>query len=120
MVLILFNNMLRDNKFGMVFRVGVGATFSTIDALTDIYVVSTYYNNEDLHVQAVAMLSMIVGNMFLQFLVVLTQYKTKSWSRKMGELLLTLCFLRPAVDAYRVSLNHESENVTFNALTEVS
>jgi len=41
-MLYVSNNLLLDNKFGMMFRVTVGAIISTIDAATDLYIISTY------------------------------------------------------------------------------
>jgi len=42
------SNILGDNKFGMLFRVSVGAALSTVDAATDIYVITTYYQSKAL------------------------------------------------------------------------
>jgi len=36
---------------------------------------------------------------------------------KMKETLISLLFLRPAVDAYRVSTNHEDEEAVMESLT---
>ena len=117
-MLVIANNLLRDNKFGMVFRVSVGALLSTVDAATDIFVISTYYK-DGLHGKANAMLAMITINMVLQLLLVLAQYKKKSWQVKATEMLVSLFFLRPAVDAFRVSTNHEDEEATIDPLTEM-
>ena len=38
---------------------------------------------------------------------------------KLKELLICLFFLRPAVDAYRVSTNHEDEGATVDSLSEM-
>jgi len=43
----------------MVYRVMIGAVLSTIDAMTDIYVVTTYFGSDELADQAKAMLAMI-------------------------------------------------------------
>ena len=58
-MLVMANNKLRDNIYGMMFRVCVGALLSTIDAATDIYVITTYYESEELRGQANALLAMI-------------------------------------------------------------
>ena len=96
----------------------VGALLSTVDAATDIFVISTYYK-DGLHGKANAMLAMITINMVLQLLLVLAQYKKKSWQVKATEMLVSLFFLRPAVDAFRVSTNHEDEEATIDPLTEM-
>ena len=101
-----------------MFRVSVGAFLSTVDAATDIFVISTYYN-DGLQGKANAMLAMITINMVVQLLLVLAQYKKKSWRVKAKEMLISLFFLRPAVDAFRVSTNHKDEEANFDPLLEM-
>ena len=118
-MLVITNNLLRDSNYGMVFRVATGAVLSTIDGITDIYVINSYYNSEGLHGQANAMLAMLTTNIIIQLLFVLVQYKKKNWKVKVREALICLFFLRPAIDAYRVSTNHEDEETTLSQLTEM-
>ena len=118
-MVVIATNLLRDNKFGMIFRVGLGAALSTLDGARDIYVISTYYQSKALVGQAHALLAMISTNMIIQIVCVLGQYQKKSWGRKMKEVMICLLFLRPAVDAFRVSTNHEDEEATFNSLSEM-
>ena len=117
-MLVIANNLLRDNKFGMMFRVSVGAFLSTVDAATDIFVISTYYK-DGLHGKANAMLAMITINMVVQLLLVLVQYKKKSWRVKVKEMLISIFFLRPAVDAFRVSTNHKDKEANVDPLMEL-
>ena len=102
--------------YGLVWRVGVGALLSSVDAATDIYVVGTYYS-EGLNGQANAMLGMISANLIVQLLIVLAQYQKKRWTVKLKEAIITLLFLRPIVDAYRISTNHDDEEATIDLLT---
>ena len=95
-----------------------GAVLSTLDAVTDIYVIVTYYE-KGLRGQANGMLAMILTNLFIQILVVLGQYKRKSWWIKLKEVLITLLFLRPAVDANRVGTNQEDKEAAWDTLTEM-
>ena len=119
-MVVIASNLLRDNKFGMIFRVGLGAALSTFDAATDIYVISTYYyQSKALVGQAHALLAMITLNMIFQILTVLAQYQKKSWGAKLKEVLISLLFLRPAVDAYRVSTNHEDNDSAIDSLSEM-
>ena len=74
--------------------------------------ISTYYSSAELRGQATAMLAMISTNMVLQILIVIGQYNKKSWKVKLREAMICLLFLRPAVDAYRVSTNHEDRELT--------
>jgi len=117
-IVTIAKHLLRDNRFGMVFRVSVGAALSTIDALTDIYVVSTYYESEELIGQANYLLGMITANLFLQCVLVWCEQR-KTWTVKLRESLICLLLLRPAVDAYRVSVGQEDENSQTDALTEM-
>ena len=90
-----------------------------LDAVTDLYIISTYYKTVGLHGQANAMLAMIVTNMGIQINIVLNQYKKKSWKVKVKEVLICLFFLRPAVDAHRVSTNYKDAETTLDPLFEM-
>ena len=110
-------NLAHDSIYGMVWRVGVGALLSTADAATDVYVVGTYYS-EGLDGKANAMLAMIGLNVGMQILVVFAQYQKKSWIVKLREVLFCLLCLRPVVDAFRVSTNHDDEELLLGAEVE--
>ena len=118
-MVVIANNLMRDSIYGTVFRVTVGAVLSTTDAVTDIYVISTYYEEEELVGQANALLAMLLGNIFVQLITVYSQYRRKSWLVIGKEALITVSFLRPAVDAYRVSTNHEDEEASIDQLAEM-
>ena len=99
--------------YGMVLRVSIGAVSSTLDAITDIYVIFTYYKTDALKARANLLIAMICLNILLQISVGYVQYKKKSITVQLQELLITLLFLRPAVDAYRVNTtNNEAEGST--------
>jgi len=104
---VIANNSLRDNRMGMAFRVSVGAVLSTIDASTELLW------------QANALLAMITLNMLSQLIAMLGQYSRQSWTAKLKEALICLTFLRPAVDAYRVSTFYEDSDSTVDSLTEM-
>ena len=118
-LLVFFNNLLRDSIYGTVLRVSVGAFLSMLDGGTDIYTISTYYQSEELTWQANAMLAMVSVNMVFQVLTVLSVYRKHSWQTKLKEILICLTFLRPAVDAYRVSTNHEDKMSLGNPFQEM-
>jgi len=117
-MVVIANNLMRDSIYGTVFRVTVGAVLSTTDAVTDIYVIATYYEEEELVGQANALLAMLFGNLFCQLFIVYVQYNRKSWFVIGKEVLITISFLRPAVDAYRVSTNHEDKEANVDQLSE--
>ena len=118
-MVIIASSLLRDNKYGMIFRVSIRAALSTIDAATDIYVIATYYESPALVGQANALLAMITTNLVVQILSVLAQYQKKSLAIKLKEVLISIFFLRPALDAYRVLTNHEDDEATFDSLSEM-
>ena len=118
-MVVIANNLMRDSIYGTVFRVTVGAVLSTTDAVTDIYVIATYYEEEELVRQANALLAMLLGNIFAQLVILYVQYNRKSWLVIGKEVLMTISFLRPAVDAYRVSTNHEDKEANVDPLTEM-
>ena len=115
----IFSNLLRDSKWGMILRVSLGAFLSMLDGATDIYTISTYYKSDKLTWQANAMLAMLLMNMLTQVLNVLANYQKHPWQTKLKEILICLTFLRPAVDAYRVSTNYEDKMATVNPLQEM-
>ncbi|GMI59590.1 hypothetical protein ScalyP_jg11427 [Parmales sp. scaly parma] len=70
-------NSQRDSKYGLVFRVAVGALLSTIDATTDLYTLYTYWTS-GFRGQAMVLLAMIASNLGIQILVNLAIYKNKT------------------------------------------
>jgi len=118
-LLVFFDNLLRDSIYGTVLRVSVGAFLSILDGATDIYIITTYYQSDKLTWQANAMLAMIIMSMLAQILCVLAVYQKHPWQTKVKEILICLTFLRPAVDAYRVSTNHEDKMANVSSLQEM-
>jgi len=114
---LLLNNIMRKSRYGVMFRVCTGATLSTIDAATDISVIATYYNNPKLVGKAHALLAMLAANVIIQSIYVLTQFSKKDMATKIKEWVITLLFLRPAVDAYRVSTNHQDGDEAVDSLS---
>jgi len=118
-MLVIAGNLLRDSKFGMVYRVSVGAILSMLDAVTDIYTISTYYRSENLSGQADALLTMMVLNLVNQLIVEFAQHGKKHNRVKLKELIISLLFIRPAVDAFRVSTNHQDDDDRFDPLMKM-
>jgi len=55
----------------------------------------------------------------VQLLIVLVQYAKKSTGVKLREAMISLLFLRPVVDAYRVSTNDTDDGITVDRLSEL-
>ena len=77
-------------------------TLSTVDIVTDAYMVVLYYSR-GLDIQGNIMVAMLSVNMTIQLFAVIVVYKKKGWRRLLREILLTVCYLRPFVDAHRVN-----------------
>ena len=118
-MLVIANNLLRDSMYGTVYRVSVGALLSTIDAATDIYVIYTYYQSDELIGLANLLILMITGNLAIQLVGVFIVYHKMGILVLLRETLICLLFLRSAVDAFRVSTNHEDEDATVNQLSQM-
>jgi len=93
-----------------VVKYSCGAFLSLMDTLTDMYTIATYYQSDKLVGQANALLAMVVANLLISLLTVFATNK-KSWTSMRKEMLITLFFLRPAVDAYRVCSNTDISNI---------
>jgi len=93
-------------------------TLTTVDTMTDVFMIYLYKKN-GLHSSANAMIAMIASNMFIQLVVVLAQNKKKGWKTLLKEWLITLLFMRPFVDAWRVHKKHEDSETIINPLAEM-
>ena len=62
---------------------------------------------------------MVAMSMFCQLLNVLNTYAKKSRGVKLKEIFICLFFLRPAVDAYRISINHVDDDLKMDPLSEM-
>jgi len=112
-------NTLRDSIYGTVYRVSLGAFLSTFDGATDLYVISTYYESEELIGQANALMAMVSLNMLMHLIQVNLNYGKKSTAVKAREMVMCILFLKPAVDAYRVSTNYKDNETTMDPLSEM-
>jgi len=90
-------------------------TLTTVDTMTDVYMIYLYKVN-GLHSYANTMIAMISLNTFIQMLTVLALNKKKSWKAVLKEGLITLLFIRPFVDAWRVHNKHEDSETVIDPL----
>ena len=68
-IVTLANSLMEDGIYGTAYRVSVGALLSMIDAETDIYVIATYYQSDELVGQAHALLAMLATNLIFQIIM---------------------------------------------------
>jgi len=93
-------------------------TLTTVDTVTDVYMIYLYKVN-GLDSDANALITMIATNTIAQLLIVLAQNKKKGWKTLLKEWLITLLFLRPFVDAWRVHTKYEDSETTTEPLAEM-
>ena len=58
-------------------------------------------------------------NVSVQLLGVMIVHRRKTWKDKLKEVLITIFFLRPCVDAYRMSMNEMSHESMVSSLSEM-
>ena len=109
------DGLMVDSVYGTVARVTTGAVLSMVDAATDINVIVSYYRSKKLKAQANLLVAMIVGNTVFQIIIMLATQQKKGWRGKLKEVLIAVFFLRPAVDAYRVSTNYVDKHSAINS-----
>ena len=79
----------------------------------------TLYFSEGLDDSAITMMTMLATNTFIQIIIVFAFYQKKSWKRQAQELLITIFFLRPFVDCYRVKANVKDDTMSLDAAAEM-
>jgi len=77
------------------------------------------YFSEGLDDSATSMVILLSTNTVIQMLTVLAFYQKKDWKRKIKELIITVLFLRPFVDCYRVKVNAKDEEKALGAVDEM-
>ena len=109
-LIAIAKNMKRDSIYGTVYWVGIGALLSVTGVAADLYVVSTYYQSDELIRKANALLAMMSVNIFVQLVSVVAQYgSSKSWTKMLKGTAIFLLFMRPIVDAYRIGKDDEND-----------
>jgi len=93
-------------------------TLTTVDTMTDVFIIYLYHEN-GLHSNANTMITMISINMLLQLIFMFATYKKKGWRAALKEGLITLLFLRPFVDAWRVHNKHDDAETNLEPLQEM-
>ena len=79
----------------------------------------TLYFSEGLDDSAITMMTMLATNTFIQIIIVFAFYQKKSWKRIMKELIITVLFLRPFVDCFRVKANVKDDTKVLDAVEEM-
>ena len=106
---------------GLYYRVGLGAGLSTMDMISDLYIV-TVFLKEGKYGYAYANIMMILTNWLFQLLIVWAQTgRNILGSAFLKEALIATIGLKPGWDAWNVCTGKEQQpGQTFDAMTEVS
>jgi len=80
-----------------------------------VYMIYLYKVN-GLHSNANTMIAMISFNTVFQLILVLVTYRKKGWRTVLKEGLVTLLFMRPFVDAWRVHNKHDDSETNLDPL----
>ena len=83
---------------------------SLLDAVTDIYMIMVYREQEDTKVYGYLMLSMVLLNICLQLYCVMLQNWKAPLAVKLKEIGYVVTFLKPAIDAKRVASGNTQPN----------
>jgi len=110
---------MESSLYGTMFRVCAGAVISTVDVMSDIFIIHRYFV-QDITDKAYYLLALISSNIFLQLCIVGVQYFRKGACVITKEVLYTLSNFRPIVDAYRITTNTGGDETnSFSSLQEM-
>ncbi|GMH94241.1 hypothetical protein TL16_g12850, partial [Triparma laevis f. inornata] len=110
MVLAVAQQLILKASWGLKARVVFGAAISLFDTISDILVIRYFLANGQTGF-ATANIVMLSVTLFLSFFVsILNTMGTRGWKKNLAyEALFTFTFLKPALDAYRVSSGAEQK-----------
>ena len=110
----------KQSKFGLYWRACLGAGLSTMDMISDIYIISVFFA-EGNDTYAYANIAMIAANWLFQLLVVWLQTgKNIVGSAFLKDAFITTVGLKPGIDALRVCQGREQQpGQTWDAISEV-
>jgi len=120
MMTAIVKRIKREAKRNARVKVYGKAALSLLDTGTDINMILFYFGNAR-NWYAWGIIATVAINMFLQLLIVYSQNRRMGLKRLAFEMFVTLIFLKPACDAYRVSQDEVKEtNLTFIAEIEMT
>ncbi|GMI40444.1 hypothetical protein TeGR_g10343 [Tetraparma gracilis] len=109
MVDTVAQRLLESVSWGVKMRLYVGAGFSTMDLISDAFMVYSFAASEDTQQDAWILGSMFGSCILLQCFIVYMQHKGGKRGVLLRELLFVVSGLKPGVDASRVARNLERE-----------
>jgi hypothetical protein len=102
MIEVIATRRMESAPFGLKMRVAVGAALSFGDVISDLMMILNFLSAGS-NRAAYGTLAMVAFSLLLQIVVSIAQTKHRGWIAVAYEVMIVLCFLKPAVDAYRVA-----------------
>jgi hypothetical protein len=122
MLTAIATELMSAVAWGVKARAYLGAGVSAADALSDAYMIKTFYDLGDTGT-AKGLLAMVGANVAYQTIIVYVQahgLKKDKWRTMLFEMLTVITFLKPGFDAYRVASGAEQlPGAVLNPLTEM-
>ena len=119
MMLEVSQEAMNTAPWGLMWRVGTGATLSVVDLITDAVVIVGYMGKEETRGYGYSLLGMLVASMVLQLLIVFLQNRKKPWAMA-KEMLVVLTGFKSAWDAWSVCSGRKmEEHHSFDAKAEL-
>jgi hypothetical protein len=100
--------IIKASDLGMKARVVFGSGLSMFDMASDVYMIILFFK-EGKKGFAIATLIMILVNMFFQLALVVHNTSSMKTSTRIREVMYVLLCIKPGVDAFRISIDWESE-----------
>ncbi|GMI13543.1 hypothetical protein TrLO_g6791 [Triparma laevis f. longispina] len=118
---VLAADLLAREPWGLKLRLLLGAGLSIVDVATDIFMAWTYFDSEeeDARQFGISICIMLGLSIAAQSVIAIVQNKKKNILVILRELLYVISFIKPGVDAARVSSEREDPDLTFDVMTEL-
>ncbi|GMI12483.1 hypothetical protein TrLO_g2953 [Triparma laevis f. longispina] len=101
------------------FRFIFGASLSSFDTITDIYMIQTYWASGETGFATATIITLLV-NLTFQLLIVYMQNRKQTIGRILTEIMYVLTFCKPGVATYRVVMGAEQKvGALLNPKTEM-
>jgi hypothetical protein len=97
--------------YGVKVRAGIGGTVSILDLVSDVVIIAEYIatgRNEFAHL----LIGMVTVNILYQLFIVWAQTRgltENKWRTMLGEMLATVLFIKPGLDAWKVATGAEQQ-----------
>ena len=116
-----FGSVVNSASWGLKWRVFIGASLSTVDLMSDVYITYTFWKDDEKETFFKYSVAMIGTSVFLMLFVVWAQNRKMGWKRLLREMVPVVVGLKPAVDAFRVASGAKiEEGQAFDPLAEMT